>query len=308
EVEDPLLDVGRDAIRMRVPRPALLLDERGDAADLKRALHLVERVAVVAHDLAGLGHVAQLLSELQQGQFPSGTLAGGGHSVLQGFGVWRFQNTPSDRVAAVTSPRRPVDNYSTTSDGHRRRGSALEVVGVVHLALEGGEETLGDGVIPAIALPAHAALNASGLKGLPVVVAGVRAASIRVMDEIRGGTALAKGDVQCLEREVTVDVVAGRPSNDPPREQVEDGRQVEPALLRPQERDVRDPRLIRTAGTEVARQHVRRDREAVLRVRGRAEPTSVSGSQGLFAHHLATRLRPTRRPAALSSAWTRGLP
>jgi hypothetical protein len=33
-VEDSLLDVGCDAIRMRIPR-ALLLDECGDAADLK---------------------------------------------------------------------------------------------------------------------------------------------------------------------------------------------------------------------------------------------------------------------------------
>src|SRR6185312_488908 len=53
-VEDSLLDVRSDAIRVRVTRAALLLDERGDTADLKGALHLVERVAVVAHQLASL--------------------------------------------------------------------------------------------------------------------------------------------------------------------------------------------------------------------------------------------------------------
>ena len=130
-----------------------------------------------------------------------------------------------------------VEAVDVLADGHCRRGSALEVVGVVHLALERGEEALGDGIVPAVALPAHAALDASGLEGLPVVVAGVRAASIGVVDEVLGGTALGEGDVQCLEREVTVDVFAGRPPDDPPREEVEDGGQVEPPLLRPQERE-----------------------------------------------------------------------
>jgi hypothetical protein len=51
---------------VRVARSALLLDERGHAADLEGALHLVERVAVVAHQLAGFRHVAELFCELQQ--------------------------------------------------------------------------------------------------------------------------------------------------------------------------------------------------------------------------------------------------
>jgi len=53
-VEDSLLDVGSDAVRVWVSGAALLLDERGDAADLEGALYLVERVAVVAHQLASL--------------------------------------------------------------------------------------------------------------------------------------------------------------------------------------------------------------------------------------------------------------
>jgi hypothetical protein len=57
---------------------------------------------MVAHDVAGFGHVADLLGELEQGQFPSGTLGRGGHlgssSVIGG---WRFQFTSEDRVAAV---------------------------------------------------------------------------------------------------------------------------------------------------------------------------------------------------------------
>jgi hypothetical protein len=52
------------------------------ATDLEGALDLVERVAVVAHDAAGLGAVAQFLGQVEQGQLPSGTLRQGGHQVL----------------------------------------------------------------------------------------------------------------------------------------------------------------------------------------------------------------------------------
>jgi len=78
-VEDLLLDLGRDPVRVRMPRSALLLDEGGHAADLEGPAHLVEGVAVVAHDLAGLRHVAELLGRLQQGQLPLGTLRQRGH-------------------------------------------------------------------------------------------------------------------------------------------------------------------------------------------------------------------------------------
>jgi hypothetical protein len=58
---------------------------------------------MIAHDAAGFGHVAELLGEFEQGQFPSGTLGRGGHlgssSVIGG---WRFQFTSEDRVAAAS--------------------------------------------------------------------------------------------------------------------------------------------------------------------------------------------------------------
>ena len=74
-----------------------------DAADLERALDLVERVAVVAHDLAGLGDVAELVGELQQRQLPSGTLWQGGHlGLLLVVGWFSDSNLPrKDRVPAL---------------------------------------------------------------------------------------------------------------------------------------------------------------------------------------------------------------
>lgn len=54
---------------MRQLRSALLLDQARDAADLEGATNLVKGIAVIAHDLAGLRHVAELLGQLQQRQF-----------------------------------------------------------------------------------------------------------------------------------------------------------------------------------------------------------------------------------------------
>src|SRR5690606_39512456 len=54
EVEDGRLDLGRDPVRVRPTRAAALLDQGSDAAGLEGALDLVERIAVVAHDLARL--------------------------------------------------------------------------------------------------------------------------------------------------------------------------------------------------------------------------------------------------------------
>ena len=49
----------RHTVGVRAARAAALLDQSGGAAHLERSLDLVERVAVVAHDLTGLRDVPQ---------------------------------------------------------------------------------------------------------------------------------------------------------------------------------------------------------------------------------------------------------
>lgn len=69
-------NIGRDTIGVRATP---LFDEGGDAAGLEGALDIVERIAVLAHQLASLGHVAEFLGQLQQRQLALGTLGCGGH-------------------------------------------------------------------------------------------------------------------------------------------------------------------------------------------------------------------------------------
>jgi hypothetical protein len=107
-VENALLDVGGNAVGVRAARTTLLLDQARYAADLEGAADFVEGVAVVTHDLARAGNVAELFGELEKGELSSCTVRCGGHSVLR---VWVFrnnQNIPLDRVAALTFSRRPV--------------------------------------------------------------------------------------------------------------------------------------------------------------------------------------------------------
>ena len=74
EVEDDLFDLGRDPVGVWPARAATLFDQGGDSAGLEGALDLVERVTVVAHDLARLGDVAEFLGQLQQRELALGTL------------------------------------------------------------------------------------------------------------------------------------------------------------------------------------------------------------------------------------------
>ena len=66
QLEDLLLNGFGDLIGVRILWSPALLDKSRNAADFEGLLDLIEGVTVVAHDLAGLGDVAQFLGELQQ--------------------------------------------------------------------------------------------------------------------------------------------------------------------------------------------------------------------------------------------------
>jgi len=76
-LENPFLDFWRDAVGVRASRTSAFLDQGSDAADLEGPSDLIEGVAVIAHDAAGLRDVAELLGKLEQGELPLGTLGWG---------------------------------------------------------------------------------------------------------------------------------------------------------------------------------------------------------------------------------------
>ena len=101
--QDLGFDLWRDTVGVRVARTASLLDERGDAAGLEGSTHLVEGVAVVAHDFAGFGDVAEFLGEMKQRQLSSGTLSECGHlgisRLVGGLAITNLTGDPGDRTS-----------------------------------------------------------------------------------------------------------------------------------------------------------------------------------------------------------------
>ncbi|MFO1307072.1 MAG: hypothetical protein U1F64_01310 [Burkholderiales bacterium] len=122
--EDAFLDLGCDAIGMRIAGTALLFDQRSDAPGLKGTAHFIKAVAMEAHDLGGLGDVAEFLGELQQRQFAFDTLSQSGHwPSPEQLTVWRSSIYPEDPVAArlplsgsASSQCRKITKRTQTSD------------------------------------------------------------------------------------------------------------------------------------------------------------------------------------------------
>src|SRR6056297_99459 len=94
------------------------------------------------------------------------------------------------------------------------------------------------------------------------------------------------GHVQGPDCQVTLHPVADGPADHPPGMQVEDNRQIQPALLGPDIADVTRPFPVRTGCREVPVQQVRCDVEAVVAVRGRLE-LPVSPSRNTVITHQA---------------------
>jgi hypothetical protein len=68
---------------------------------------------------------------------------------------------------------------------------------------------------------------------------------ITVMHQARGGIALGDGHVEGVQDELGAQMVGHRPADDPPREGVQDHRQVQPALTGALLGDVGHPQLVR---------------------------------------------------------------
>src|SRR5512143_1599294 len=110
--------------------------------------------------------------------------------------------------------------------GLLRLGRAAESTALYQLALQRGEETLGQGVIEAIADRTHRRPYARRLAAVAEGHGSVLCALIGVMDHVRG-PALTEGHLQSLEHERRAEMGGHRPAHDAPAEDVNHDRQVQ---------------------------------------------------------------------------------
>jgi hypothetical protein len=102
--------------------------------------------------------------------------------------------------------------------------------------------------------------------------------------ESRPCSSTAQRLVERRESQQSVVGRAGSPTDDAPRKEVEQHREIEPAFARRDVRDVADPGLVGSFGLEAALEHVRGDRMRVVRV-GRAAKTTLSSAlEPAFSH------------------------
>jgi hypothetical protein len=168
-----------------------------------------------------------------------------------------------------------------TTPSWRRRSSRTGP----QLAFHRREEALHDGVVPAIASSAHAAHDARGRQARLVVLAGIRAPLVGVVQEAAARAAAFERHVQGLQREVAIIDGAHCPPAHVPREEVQHDRQVELAAGANHKLGrVSDPALIGGHGLELPIEDVGCDRLIVLAHRGVLVPTALSGLQPVFLH------------------------
>src|SRR6056297_3915410 len=117
-----------------------------------------------------------------------------------------------------------------------------------------------------------------------IVVGTVLAAAVRVMDATLRWSPQRNSHVQRADRKVTLHAIADGPADHPPGMQIEDDRQIQPALLGPDIADVTRPFPVRAGCREVPVQQVRCDVEAVVAVRGRLELPVPSNRNAVITH------------------------
>src|SRR5690606_8733197 len=103
-------------------------------------------------------------------------------------------------------------------------------------------------------------------------------------DQARGRSPRQQRVAQRVATQRRVDPLADGPADYPPREEVDHRRQVQPALLRPDVRDVGHPDLIWRGGREVSLEEVGRRLLAVRGIRRSAESPLWSGDKALSTH------------------------
>jgi hypothetical protein len=115
-------------------------------------------------------------------------------------------------------------------------------------------------------------------------MASVLAATVRVVNEIARPRPLRESFAKRLKNKRSIDLLAEGIPYDPSGEEIQDHRQVQPALQRYEIRDVRDPSGVGSIHGEISHQDVRRHREAVLRVRRGSETTLSASLQAQLPH------------------------
>src|SRR5215217_6094241 len=177
-----------------------------------------------------------------------------------------------------------VEDFDVVEDLGPQLGFGGPRAAVDEFLLKRREEALGDGVVVAVAAAAHRLRDPGGAGFLAEVQADELAALVGVPDQPGAGTAMLDGHLKGVGDQFGAHVIGHRPADDPAREEVLDGDEIEPSLPRAQIRDVRDPALVGSGGTEVPIEQVVGDANPWDPNRGRLPLLLLQARQAGLAH------------------------
>ena len=182
-------------------------------------------------------------------------------------------------------PDSVVASFDGLKDGLARLLFILEVAIEEEFVFESAPERFHGGVIVAIALAAHAGLEAGAAELGPVDGAGVLATAIGVMEEAWQGLTMGEGHVEGAGDEAGFEVILHGPADDFTAIEIHDAGQVKEAFAGRQVSDVRDPDLIDSRRRRALGKPVGSDGVIMVAVGGaHAERPSAPRGQALLAH------------------------
>jgi hypothetical protein len=220
------------------------------------------------------------------------TLGLGGHwFMIASFEFIRTQVTES-RVPSLAIVKAP-DVFEDFGAG---LSSAVPLTVVNQFELEGSEEALRYRVVPAVSLAAHAAADSVPCQQPLIFRAGVLATAIRVMQQSLGRLSSCQCHVHRFQRKLSFQPFVQSPTDYPAREQIQDHRQIQPALESPQIGDVGDPAGVGCEHRKPPRQQIPCYCHSVVRVGGAAKASTLPRTQACYAHQPRHAL--ARRPLA----------
>jgi hypothetical protein len=182
----------------------------------------------------------------------------------------------------TTQPIR--EHFDVLKDVLCRFGPCAVLTMLDQLAVQCAEEAFDTRVVPAVPPTRHAAGHTVCREQLRVCHGGILAAPIRVVQQPGFGGAMADRHRQRLLREVTGEPSLQRPADHGARVEIEDDREIEPALRGPDIGDVPGTHPVRTRDRELTIKCVRRHWHPGIRLRRGAPLLHGLGSDPFGTH------------------------
>lgn len=143
-----------------------------------------------------------------------------------------------------------VKRLDVVEDGGAGFGAGGEAAAVDGLVFQTAPKRFDEGVIVAVAPPAHRGDEAVRGKSLPIQGAGKLGAAVGVHDEIRLGPALCDRHPEGFDSERGVQAFMHGPANDAPRINIQQRHDIQPALAGQHRSGIGHPNLVGPGGRD----------------------------------------------------------